>query len=85
MAERGEQGRVVAWERLSTRHVAGYDMFTVREDVSRSPEDGKEQTFHVADSAGGVVVLAVTGDGRLVMVEQFRHGRRAITLDCPAA
>jgi 8-oxo-dGTP pyrophosphatase MutT (NUDIX family) len=84
MTERGEQGRVEAWERLSTRHVAEYEMFKVREDVSRSPEDGKEQTFHVADSPGGVVVLAVTADGRLVMVEQFRHGRQAITLELPS-
>jgi len=84
MTERGEQGRVEAWERLSTRTVAEYEMFEVREDRSRSPEDGSEQTFHMADSRGGVVILATTEDGRLVMVEQFRHGRRAITLELPS-
>jgi ADP-ribose pyrophosphatase len=85
MGERdGEQGGVEPWERLSTRHVAEYEMFKVREDRSRSPEDGKEETFHVAESPGGVVVLAVTEDGRLVMVEQYRHGTRRITLELPS-
>lgn len=85
MGERdGEGGRVEPWERLSTRHVAEFEMFKVREDRSRSPEDGKEQTFHVAESPGGVVVLAVADDGRLVMVEQYRHGTRRITLELPS-
>ncbi|HEU4562405.1 MAG TPA: NUDIX hydrolase [Longimicrobium sp.] len=84
MAEDGEQGRVEPWERLSTRCVAEYEMFKVREDRSRSPEDGEEQTFHVAESPGGVVVLALTDDGRLVMVEQYRHGTRKVTLELPA-
>lgn len=84
MGEGGEQGRVEPWERLSTRYVAEFEMFKVREDRSRSPEDGEEQTFHVAESPGGVVVLALTEDGRLVMVEQYRHGTRRITLELPA-
>ncbi|HET7464141.1 MAG TPA: NUDIX hydrolase [Longimicrobium sp.] len=85
MAERGgEQGGVEEWERLSTRYVAEYEMFKVREDRSRSPADGKERTFHMADSPGGVTVVALTEDGRLVMVEQFRHGTRRISLELPS-
>lgn len=83
MAEREGGEGVEEWERLSTRYVAEYEMFKVREDRSRSP-DGREQTFHMADSPGGVTVLALTADGRLVMVEQFRHGRRRITLELPS-
>jgi len=72
------------WERLSSRELAEYEMFRVREDRSRSPKDGEEKTFHVAVSPGGVAVLAVTDDGRLVMVEQFRHGTRALSLELPS-
>jgi ADP-ribose pyrophosphatase len=81
--EVGEVG-VEAWTRLSTREVGEYEMFRVREDRSRPPEGGEEKTFHVAQSPGGVVVLAVTEDERLVMVEQYRHGTRRITLELPA-
>src|SRR6201989_3585514 len=38
----------------------------------------------MADSPGGVTVLAVTGDGRLGVVDQSRHGTRRITLELPS-
>lgn len=82
--ERDEGGHPQPWERLSSREVAEYEMFRVREDRSRSPKDGEAKTFHVAVSPGGVAVLAVTDDGRLVMVEQFRHGTRALSLELPS-
>jgi ADP-ribose pyrophosphatase len=84
MGEGGGGDRPRAWERLSSRRVAEYEMFKVREDVSRSPKDGSEKTFHVAESAGGVVVIAVAEDGRVVMVEQFRHASRKLGLELPA-
>jgi ADP-ribose pyrophosphatase len=64
--------------------VAEYEMFNVREDRSRSPKDGTEKTFHVAESPGGVVVIALADDGRVVMVEQFRHASRKLGLELPA-
>ncbi|HSU17631.1 NUDIX hydrolase [Longimicrobium sp.] len=82
MGEGGE--RPPAWERLSTEQVTEYEMFKVREDRSRSPKDGSEKTFHVAESPGGVVVIAVAEDGRVVMVEQFRHASRKLGLELPA-
>jgi len=84
MTEQVEEARPRAWERLSTREVGEYEIFTVREERSRSPRDGQEQTFYVAESPGGVTVLAQTEDGRLVMVEQFRHGPRRVTLELPS-
>jgi len=80
----GEDDRPRAWERLSSREVAEYEMFRVREDRSRSPKDGEAHTFQVAESPGGVAVVALTDDGRLVMVEQFRHGTRRLSLELPS-
>ncbi|HEX8906982.1 MAG TPA: NUDIX hydrolase [Longimicrobiaceae bacterium] len=84
MGEQGGGDTPRPWERLSTRQVAEYEMFRVREDRSRSPKDGKEHRFHVAESPGGVIVVAVTDEGRVVMVEQFRHGPRKAGLELPA-
>jgi 8-oxo-dGTP pyrophosphatase MutT (NUDIX family) len=83
-SERGEGGRPRPWERTSSREIAEYEMFRVREDRSRSPKDGEAHTFHVAESPGGVAVVALTDDGRLVMVEQFRHGTRRLSLELPS-
>lgn len=82
--ERDGGGHPRPWERLSSREVGEYEMFRVREDRSHSPKTGEAETFHVAVSPGGVAVLAVTDDGRLVMVEQFRHGTRALSLELPS-
>ena len=73
-----------AWKRESSREVAGYEMFRVREDRSVSPKDGETHAFQIAESPGGVVVVAETDDGRLVMVQQFRHGTRQVTLELPS-
>jgi ADP-ribose pyrophosphatase len=72
------------WERVETREVAAYEMFRVREDRSRSPRDGRLHTFHVAESPGGVAVIALDAGGRVVMVEQFRHGPRRVGLELPS-
>ena len=82
-SERGEGGRPRPWERTASREIAEYEMFRLREDRSRSPKDGEEHAFHIAASPGGVAVVAVTDDGRLVMVEQFRHGTRRLSLEIP--
>jgi len=82
--ERNEGDHPRPWERLSSRDVAEYESFRVREDRSRSPKDGEVSTFHVALSPGGVAVVAVTDDGRLLMVEQFRHGTRELSLEIPS-
>src|ERR1700741_3666225 len=72
------------WERGGTRELAAYEMFSVREDRSRSPKDGEVHTFQIAVSPGGVAVIALTDDGRMVMVEQFRHGTRLTSLELPS-
>lgn len=84
MGEQGGGDRPRPWERLSSRQVAEYEMFRLREDRSRSPKDGQVHTFHIAESPGGVVVLALTDDGCVVMVEQFRHASRKLGLELPA-
>ena len=82
--ERGEEGSPQPWERLSSREVAEYEMFRVREDRSRSPKDGETHAFQVAMSPLGVAVVALTDDGRLLLVEQFRHGTRELSLELPS-
>ena len=83
-SKRDGEGHPRPWERLSSEEVAEYEMFRVREDRSRSPKDGEVHTFQVAVSPGGVAVLTLTDDGRLVMVDQFRHGTRTLSLELPS-
>ncbi|MHB9114330.1 MAG: NUDIX domain-containing protein [Thermoleophilia bacterium] len=55
----------------------------MRRDASVSPRTGKEHEFVVLESPDWVAVLALTEDGSLVLVRQFRHGLRRLTLELP--
>jgi ADP-ribose pyrophosphatase len=58
-------------------------MFRVNRECVRSPRDGAELTFHIADSEYGVTTLAWTGGGELVLVEQYRAPLRRNYLELP--
>lgn len=71
------------WEVLKEEERGDFEIFRVLRLRSRSPKDGTEHDFHVAVAPDSVVVVALTGDGRMVMVEQFRHGSCEVTLEHP--
>ena len=79
-----DRGAPRAWERLESEQLADYEMFRVRRDRARSPRDGSEHTFHVAESPDGVAVVALTEGGGMVLVEQFRHPLRETSLELPS-
>lgn len=81
--EPAEAERPRAWEVVEEEECGDFEIFRVRRLRSRSPSDGSEHDFHVVHSPDSVVVVALTDDGRMVMVEQFRHGTRAVELEHP--
>ena len=81
---RDEEKEPESWERVSSDELGDFEMFRVRRDRARSPRDGSVHDFHIAVSPEGVAVVAQTDDGRVVMVEQFRHPRRRVTLELPS-
>lgn len=85
MAEgEGTEKRPREWERLESEKREDYDIFHVRTDRSRSPRTGEVEEFNIADSPDGVTVIAFTPEGELVMVEQFRHALRTVTMETPS-
>src|SRR5690349_12245103 len=71
------------WQKVSSRPLADYRIFTVRSDEKISPRTGQRHDFFIIDSVDWVNVLAVTPDQQLVMVEQFRHGSNTVELEIP--
>ena len=57
--------------------------FAVRKDDCVI-SDGAEAPFYIIDTADWVCVVAITEDSELVLVRQYRHGWRDITLELPA-
>lgn len=80
----GKSGSPKAWELQSSEHLQDCDIYRVRRDRVRSPRDGSLHDFHVVDAPDGVTVLALTPDQELVLVEQYRHGTRQLSLETPS-
>lgn len=71
------------WQVESSETEAEYEVYSVRLDRVRSPKTGKVLDYHVVVAVNGVAVIALTTDGELVMVEQYRHGVRELSLELP--
>lgn len=71
------------WQKLSTKLLGDFKIFSLRTDRKISPRTEKEHDFFVIDSSNWVNVIAVTPDQKLVMVEQYRHGSNTVELEIP--
>jgi 8-oxo-dGTP pyrophosphatase MutT (NUDIX family) len=76
-------GKVKPWEQVSTKKVGDFRVFTIRSDLKVSPRTGQEHDFYVIESVNWVNVLALTREGKLVMIEQYRHGSNTVELEIP--
>ena len=74
---------VERWEKIASRARADFGFFSVREDRSISPRTGKAHDFIVMEMNHWVNVVAISPQGRVVMVRQFRHGTEETGLEIP--
>jgi 8-oxo-dGTP pyrophosphatase MutT (NUDIX family) len=68
---------------VETEAVQDCTIFSVHRDRARSPRDGALRPWWRISSADWCNVVPVTADGHVVMVRQWRHGSRALTLEIP--
>jgi 8-oxo-dGTP pyrophosphatase MutT (NUDIX family) len=71
------------WTVLDEEPLQDCRVFSVHRVRARSPRTGDEHDFFEIDSTDWVNVVAITADGEVVMVRQYRHGAREITLETP--
>jgi 8-oxo-dGTP pyrophosphatase MutT (NUDIX family) len=75
--------KLAVWRELSRETVADGRIFTLDRSTAVSPVDGEPRTFHRIESTDWVQILPITTDGDCVLVRQYRHGARRITLEMP--
>lgn len=66
---------------ISSETEKKYSAFSVRRLVVRAPRSQKPLEYHVIDRRDSVQVVAVTGDGKLLLVEQDRQGTQRPSLE----
>ena len=71
------------WPMLASERVFDAGLFQVTRDRARSPRTGAAHDFHLLGMADWLMVVALTREGRLVLVRQYRHGSREDGLEVP--
>jgi 8-oxo-dGTP pyrophosphatase MutT (NUDIX family) len=78
-----DNGTPRPWTTLATEVLGTYPIFELSRSRQRSPASGREHQFLRLDCSDWVNVIALTDDGQMVLVEQYRHGTDEITLEIP--
>jgi ADP-ribose pyrophosphatase len=71
------------WKILSTRKDRSFRFFSIRTDHARSPRTGESYDFIALEAPAWVNVIPLTPNNDIVLVRQYRHGIRDITLEIP--
>ena len=78
-----KSGGPARWVRGEERVVARTRIFELLSVRYRHPVRGTERDFTVVDAPDWVNVVALTPEGRLVLVRQFRYGTDDFSLEIP--
>jgi 8-oxo-dGTP pyrophosphatase MutT (NUDIX family) len=71
------------WEVVASEEIQNCAVFRVRRDHARSPRTGRIHPFYGIEADAWVNVVPVTSSGEVVLVRQYRHGTREVTLEIP--
>ncbi len=74
---------VKPWKIVKTNQDRSYRVFTLRTDRAESPRTGREHDFFVLESSAWINVIPMTSDNDVIMIRQYRHGTRDVTLEIP--
>jgi 8-oxo-dGTP pyrophosphatase MutT (NUDIX family) len=78
-----EKEMVTPWKCIRSRTNQSYRVFSIRTDTTLSPRTGAEHEFYVIESGDWVNIIPITADQKVVMIQQYRHGSKQITLEIP--
>lgn len=71
------------WELLESKVDRDYRVFRIQTELAMSPRTKKVGKFYTIDTRDWVNVIPVTPDGKIVMIKQYRHGSKEVTLEIP--
>lgn len=71
------------WELIESKIDKDYRVFRIKTELALSPRTNKVGKFHTIDTNDWVNVVPLTEDGRVVMIRQYRHGSKEVTLEIP--
>lgn len=74
---------IAKWKTIQEEKAAELIIFNAFYKTKLHPKTGKQAKFTVIDSPDWVNIIPVTTEGKIVLVQQYRHGTDEITLELP--
>ncbi len=71
------------WHILDSRIDRDYRVFRVRAERALSPRTRRVNEFYALECGDWVNIIPLTDKREVVMIRQYRHGSREITLEIP--
>jgi 8-oxo-dGTP pyrophosphatase MutT (NUDIX family) len=75
---------IVPWRVLASEHLRRDRWISLRADRCVTAEGVEVAPYYVLEYPDWVHVVAIGADRRVLLVEQYRHGAAAVTLEVPA-
>ena len=71
------------WKLVSSKEQESFKIFNLRTDRSQSPRTNEVHNFYILESRDWVNVIPLTPQNEVVLIRQYRHGIRDVTLEIP--
>ena len=71
------------WKCIRSQPAQSFRVFSVRTDTTISPRTRTKHDFYVIESRDWINIIPLTDDDQVVMIRQYRHGSREVTLEIP--
>ena len=71
------------WPCIRSQFERSYRIFSIRTDTTISPRTGSQHDFYIIETKDWVNIIPLTIDHQVVMVRQYRHGSKEVTLEIP--
>jgi 8-oxo-dGTP pyrophosphatase MutT (NUDIX family) len=71
------------WLCIRSQFERSYRIFSIRTDTTISPRTGIQHDFYIIETKDWVNIIPLTIDHQVVMVRQYRHGSKEVTLEIP--
>ena len=71
------------WKLISSKSHESYKIFSLRIDRAQSPRTHKEHDFYILESTDWINVIPLTPQNEVVLIRQYRHGIKEVTLEIP--
>ncbi|MDP1749934.1 MAG: NUDIX hydrolase [Reyranella sp.] len=84
MADDGKPTAIAPWEVLDSTYNYRDRWLALRSDTVRLPNGRVLTPFHVIEQPDWVTAIALTRDGGIVLVEEYRHGARQTVIELPS-